>query len=331
MRRAPRFWWSPAPDARALLLAPLGSLYGAVTARRMARPGARVGVPIVCIGNFVVGGAGKTPTAIALARALQAAGETPFFLTRGYGAPAPLCAPARVDLARHGYAQTGDEPRLLAAVAPTIVAHDRAAGARLAVEQGASVIVMDDGMQNPLLHKDFTIAVVDGATGVGNGLCVPAGPLRAPLAAQTPFVDAAILIGESPQAAMREIFPAAVAARLVPAPDAAAALAGRRTLAFAGIGRPDKFFETVLESGATLVGTRAFPDHHPFTASDLEELRARARALEATLVTTEKDLVRLPDAGDVLSLPVTLATNPPSAIAALAAAALRKARGPAAG
>lgn len=191
--RSPEFWWRPRPGAPARLLQPFGWLYGAVTRLRMCRRGADAGIPVICVGNFVAGGAGKTPTAIALAALLRSLGETPFMLTRGYGGA--LAGPIEVE-PRHGPRDVGDEALLLAAQARTIVARERAAGASLAKRLGASVIVMDDGLQNPSLAKDLRIAVVDGASGVGNGLCVPAGPLRAPLAGQFAATDAILMIGD---------------------------------------------------------------------------------------------------------------------------------------
>ena len=176
---APRFWARERPGLAARALAPLGALYGLATARRMARPGTRVDAPVICVGNYVVGGAGKTPTAIAVARLLQSAGERVAFLSRGYGG-APRAAPTRVDPQLHGALAVGDEPLLLARVAPCWVGADRVAAAREAIADGASALVLDDGLQNPALAKDYAIAVIDGEAGFGNGLCFPAGPLRAP-------------------------------------------------------------------------------------------------------------------------------------------------------
>jgi tetraacyldisaccharide 4'-kinase len=190
--KAPDFWWRE-PGLAAQALAPLSRLYGAIAAHRMARPGVRAAVPVICVGNVTVGGAGKTPTALALAAMLAEMGRRPFVLMRGYGGRLP--GPVRVEPERHGPADVGDEALLLARAAPTIVSRDRPTGAALAVAQGADVILMDDGLQNPSLAKDLTLAVFDGAVGVGNGLCLPAGPLRAPLAAQWPRIDAAIVIG----------------------------------------------------------------------------------------------------------------------------------------
>jgi len=309
--RAPAFWWKEGPTLTARLLWPFGAIYGALTARRMNRAGADCGPPVICIGNFVAGGAGKTPTAIAVAQALLAMVRKPVFLSRGYGSQA--AAPRLVDRARDRAADVGDEPMLLAAVAPCIVSADKLAGARACVAAGADVIVMDDGLQNPALTKALRIAVVDGAVGVGNGLCVPAGPLRAPLGAQWPHVDALVVIGEGePGEALARAAQAlgkpVLRGVLAPDPGMAMGLAGREVLAFAGIGRPEKFFDTLRALGAEIIETEAFPDHHAFTPREIAGLQARAKRRGAALVTTEKDAVRLgPAAEQLLTLPVRLA------------------------
>src|SRR5882724_7860421 len=238
--RSPGFWWKE-PGIASALLSPFAAIYGSIAARRLAQTGARAGVPVICVGNPTVGGAGKTPAAIAIARLLMAAGERPMFLTRGYGGR--LAGPVMVE-AGHSATQVGDEPLLLARVAPAIVAQDRSAGARLAVESGARVIVMDDGFQNPALAKDFSILVVDGSRQIGNGRVIPAGPLRAPLAPQFARADAILIVGAGSDA-----LPLGIPAGLpvfhgVLEPDAGTvkSLAGRKVLAFAGIGAPEKFF-----------------------------------------------------------------------------------------
>ena len=312
--RDPGFWWR-SDAAAARLLAPAAAVYGFVAARRMAQPGWRASVPVLCIGNFTVGGSGKTPTAIAVAKLLTAAGRRPFFLSRGYGGG--LAGPVRVDA--QGAAAVGDEPLLLAPVAPTIVARDRPAGARAAIAAGAKVIVMDDGWQNPSLAKDLVIAVLDGRRGVGNGRVFPAGPLRAPLASQLQHADALLVIGPAGPAAAPAIAAAdqrrlpRFAGDLVPDPAAVAKLTGIRALAFAGIADPDKFFATLDASGITLAACRGFPDHHRYTADEIARLMADAAAQRLTLVTTEKDLARLagdPAARDLaaraVALPVSL-------------------------
>jgi tetraacyldisaccharide 4'-kinase len=298
--REPAFWWRAA-GLKTGLLAPLAAVYGGIAGARMRRAGGRADVPVICIGNLTVGGAGKTPTVLAVARMLIAAGERPFFLTRGYGGS--LAGPLRVDAARHRAAEVGDEPLMLARIAPTVVAHDRVAGATIAERDGATVIVMDDGFQNPSLAKDFSLIVIDAGRGIGNGRVLPAGPLRAPLAVQFDRADAVLMIGEgAPPASALE---AAIAQRNLPlyrgrmVPDAAgvAALADKRVLAFAGIGDPGKFFASLAASGIKAAATRGFPDHHRFTRAEAHALCEDAERAGLTLVTTEKDLARM--TGDI--------------------------------
>ncbi|PZU94615.1 MAG: tetraacyldisaccharide 4'-kinase [Chelatococcus sp.] len=324
--RAPGFWWLPEPGPLARLLQPLGVLYGAATLARMRRPGLAIGVPVICVGNFVAGGAGKTPTALALCALLAGRGETPFILSRGYGGR--LAGPVEVDPAGHGAADVGDEPLLMARSARTIVARDRPAGAALARSLGASVIVMDDGLQNPSLAKSLRLAVVDGAGGAGNGLCLPAGPLRAPLAGQFGLTDAVILIGEGvageavAAAARRRDLPV-LTARLEPPAPVRAALRGRRVVAASGIGRPEKFSATLRDAGAEIVAERVFADHHAYSAGDVTALLAEARAGDCVIATTEKDATKLAplwpesEAARLLVVPVALSFAQPERIARL--------------
>ncbi len=303
----PPAFWSRPPGLAAALLAPLGALYGAAGRVRQAwaRPwGAPV--PVVCVGNLVLGGAGKTPVALAIARTLTAAGLAPHFLTRGYGGR--LAGPVRVDPALHDAEAVGDEPLLLAAEAPAWVARDRAAGARAAVAGGAGAIVMDDGFQNPYLRKDLSLVVVDGAAGLGNGAVFPAGPLRETVRCGMARADAVVVMGEDRAGIGRRLAAAVpgrpplpvLRARLVPEPEAAR-LRGAAVLAFAGIGRPEKFFATLEALGATLVGRYGFPDHHRYSPDELMRLAERAAALNARLVTTAKDHVRLPAAARAMA------------------------------
>ncbi|TFZ57956.1 tetraacyldisaccharide 4'-kinase [Methylorubrum sp. Q1] len=293
--RPPGFWSRPPTHPFARLLAPAGRVYGGLTANRMDRPGAAPPCPVLCVGNFTLGGAGKTPTALALVRLLRDLGRTPALLSRGYGGR--LAGPLVVDPVRHAAAEVGDEPLLLARAAPTIVARDRPAGARLCAASGADVIVMDDGLQNPSLTKTLALAVVDGGAGLGNGLPFPAGPLRAPLARQWPHVAGLVLVGEG---APGEATATAAESRDLPVyrahlvPEAGPDWSGRRVVAFAGIGRPQKFFETLRGLGAEIVAERAFADHHPYRPGDWAALSALAAREGARLVTTEKDAVRLP-------------------------------------
>lgn len=305
--RTPGFWRDP-PALEARLLQPVGALYGAITAARMRRDGQRATLPVICIGNFTAGGAGKTPTALAVARMLAEMGERPAFLTRGHRGG--LAGPVVVDPARHDFRDVGDEPLLLAQAATTVLSRDRPAGARLCAKLGASVVVMDDGLQNPSLRKDLRLVVVDGGAGVSNGFCLPAGPLRAPLEAQWPFVDALIVMGEGKagealaeeaRARGKPVFEA----RLAPDPEVAARLANERVLAFAGIGRPEKFFATLEQRGARIVQREAFPDHHPFTVGEIANLRERAARDGLMLVTSCKDLVRIAHSEGIVALPVS--------------------------
>ncbi|MGP9821395.1 tetraacyldisaccharide 4'-kinase [Salinarimonas sp. NSM] len=324
--RAPGFWTAATPSLRARLLAPAGAVYGAVAARRIARPGARAALPVICVGNFTAGGAGKTPTALALAALLAQSGLAAAFLTRGHGGRART--PLLVDPARHDHRVVGDEALLLARARPTIVSRDRVAGAAMAAETGADVIVMDDGLQNPTLAKDLAFAVVDGETGVGNGLCLPAGPLRAPLRAQWPRVDALVLMGRgAPGARLAEEARArgkpVFQARLAPEPALADRLDGTRVLAFAGIGRPDKFFRTLEDCGASVVERVALPDHHVYRRGEAEALLAHARTRGLVPVTTEKDAARLPALEGLLALPVAARFEDVEGVGALLAARLR--------
>jgi tetraacyldisaccharide 4'-kinase len=300
---------------QSILLSPLASLYGAVAGARLLRSGTRVGVPVVCIGNPTVGGAGKTPLAITVARLFATAGMHPVFLTRGYGGS--LAGPLLVDPKKHRSEQVGDEPLLLARIAPAVVGRDRVAGASLAISAGASVIVMDDGFQNPSLQKDVSILVVDARRQIGNGQVLPAGPLRAPLGAQLARADALVIVGSggSPalEAAARRAGVAVFGARLAADAAALSALREKRLLAFAGIGDPEKFFATLRNASLLVVRTRAFADHHRYSPSETAALCRAAEREELTLVTTEKDWARLPDEGPSAELkmrtkvlPVTL-------------------------
>jgi tetraacyldisaccharide 4'-kinase len=291
----PAFWYRPSSWISRLLL-PLGALYGAVAGRRLQRQGLDAGIPVLCVGNYHVGGAGKTPAVLALAKMLRELGETPVVLSRGYGGR--LRGPIKVDAERHVAADVGDEPLMMARTVPVVVARDRVDGVALARSQGASVILMDDGFQNPAIAKDASLIVIDGERGLGNGYVFPAGPLRAPLQAQFERTDALIVVGDGPAA---KAVAAAVAARgkpvlsahLKPHDGSVASLRGRRALAFAGIGDPARFFRTLRASGVDVVGERAFADHHPFSKGEIETLVAEAKRDGLTLVTTEKDLARL--------------------------------------
>ncbi len=304
--RAPEFWQVRGPTA--CLLAPLGAVIAAAGAlrRRLVTP-ERVSVPVICVGNLVVGGAGKTPVTLALVALLRDLGVTAHVLSRGYGGS--LAGPARVDPAIHDASMVGDEPLLLAAHAPTWVSRDRAAGAHAAIAAGAAVIVMDDGLQNPDLVHDWDIIVIDGGFGFGNGRLMPAGPLREPIAAGVARARFAVIIGEDRHGSAAALSELQILTARIAAAGGGGDWAGRRVLGFARIGRPDKFFDTLRELGAILVDAVGFADHHPYAPGELDDMRRRAGALNAALVTTEKDFVRLP-AGTrdgITALPVRLA------------------------
>jgi tetraacyldisaccharide 4'-kinase len=253
-------------------------------------------VPVVCVGNLVAGGAGKTPVALALALRLARHGAAVHIVTRGYGGR--LGGPVRVDPARHDFTAVGDEALLLAERAPCWVARDRAHGVRAAVAAGAAVVILDDGYQNPAIVKTASLLVVDDAYGFGNGRVIPAGPLREGLARGLARADAVVLLGTD--ASSRDPRTLGIGATLLPVipavlrPVAGDRLAGERLLAFAAIGRPEKFFATLRELGAELVETRSFPDHHPFRAGEIDELLRAAERARACLITTAKDIVRVP-------------------------------------
>ncbi len=312
MIKAPAFWWDTAPGLAARLLAPFGLIHGFIAARRMARPGSHAGVPVICIGNLTLGGSGKTPVAMHVAQRLLARGERPMFLSRGYGAR--VTQPVMVGPG-HGAADVGDEPLLLARVARTIVAPDRLAGAILAREAGASVIIMDDGLQNSSLHKDLSLAVIEGGTGFGNGMVFPAGPLRAPVDCPRGHVDAAIVIGDGQaglNASARLGDMPVLMGRLTPRADVAARLSGQSVIAMAGIGLPDKFVRTLADCGARVVGTHFVADHASYRTNELMTLGTHAAAIGALVATTEKDMARLgsqvpPDLAErLIVVPVTL-------------------------
>jgi tetraacyldisaccharide 4'-kinase len=280
-------------------------LYGTIARMRLSRGGRRAVAPVVCIGNPTVGGAGKTPMALAVARMLREAGEQPIFLTRGYGGA--LAGPVLVEPKQHFALDVGDEPLLLAGVAPTVVARDRVAGARSAVAAGATVIVMDDGFQNPGLHKDVSLLVVDERRGIGNGRVIPAGPLRVPLAAQLARAHAFVAVGAPSGAAevraqARKCNLPVFQAHLQPEKDFIAALGPGRVLAFAGIGDPEKFFTSLSDAGISVAATQSFPDHHRYTRAQAQALCKQAADDGLILVTTEKDLARMRGDDEVAEL-----------------------------
>ncbi|MEL6607555.1 MAG: tetraacyldisaccharide 4'-kinase [Pseudomonadota bacterium] len=326
--RTPDFWY-PVPDAaqtggdlRRMALAPLGTLYAAATARRVRRaPDIRPGCPVICVGNINAGGTGKTPTVIALTDLLRSMGRTPIVVTRGYGGSAQ--GPLLVDPGSHAADMVGDEPLLIAAFGPVIVAKDRAAGAAMAQDHG-DVILLDDGHQNPGVAKDLSLVIVDAARGFGNGAVIPAGPLREPIPAGLARADALVSLGTSraqdhfAQRWGEHVSVPHLTAKLDILPTGMP-WQGMRAMAFAGIAHPKKFFDTLEGLGVTLMRAEALGDHQPLTTALMKRLEIEAQALGAQLVTTEKDAVRLPDSfrARVLTLPVRLRFDDEAALTQL--------------
>lgn len=321
--KAPDFWGKSKWHPMALLLAPLGGLYGRIGARRLKRGAwAKVDVPVICVGNINAGGVGKTPTVIALAGFLAECGHQPHVVSRGYGGRET--GPLQVNEMAHNAAQVGDEPLLMAAFAPTWVAKDRLAGAQAAIAAGADVILLDDGFQNPALYKDMALIVVDAAVGFGNGRVLPAGPLREPVATGLARGAAIVSIGTAKaQAALSQRWPMVddlprLKAELQPL-QMGIDWAEQRVIAFAGIGRPEKFFKSLAQAGAEIVAAHSFADHAPYTAAALQRLLKESHQKGAQLVTTEKDAARLPARfrPEVIAFPVRLVFEEEAKLAAL--------------
>ncbi len=332
------FWWYRKKGALALALAPLGRIYGRLAERRFAEVAPyRSSLPVICVGNFTAGGGGKTPTAIAIASLLKALGAKPAFLTRGYGGTSE--GPVFVSKGQSAEG-VGDEPLLLVEAAPTMVAADRVAGAKAIEATEADAIVMDDGFQNPSLAKDLSLVVVDAWAGIGNGLVMPAGPLRAPFPVQMARAGALVVIGDGGRAAplieafAREGKPV-IRARMVPRQDRRW-LTVLPVIGFAGIARPSKFFDTLRGNGARLIDARSYPDHYRYGERQARSLLKEAKDYNAMLVTTEKDWVRLPDddGSDAAELKhrsrpfaIAIEFDDVAAVKELLAAAMGKARG----
>jgi tetraacyldisaccharide 4'-kinase len=285
----PEFW--ARPGLVSSLLQPLAWTYalGARTRERWTRSW-HAPVPVICVGNLVAGGAGKTPVTLSLAARLAGRGRAVHILSRGYGGS--LAGPVRVDPERHSASEVGDEPLLLAEAAPCWVARDRVAGAKAAVASGAGLLLLDDGLQNPRLAKDLSLLVVDGGYGFGNRRVLPAGPLREPIAPGLARADAVVLMGED-GAGIAPLLRAKTVLKARLEAQNGEDLAGQAVVAFAGIARPEKFFASLEAAGARVVARHRFADHHRYGAGELARLRAAAAAAGARLVTTTKDLARL--------------------------------------
>ncbi|NQU56654.1 MAG: tetraacyldisaccharide 4'-kinase [Rhodospirillales bacterium] len=307
--QAPDFWQHGKGGLRAQLLAPLGWIYGFATKTKLATTKPWVSsVPILCVGNLVAGGAGKTPVALDLGKRLLAKGKTVHFLSRGYGGCEK--GPLLVDSDVHDHARVGDEPLLLAGLAPTWISRERKPGCVAAAQAGADLIIMDDGFQNPYIAKNFSIIVVDGGFGFGNAKMIPAGPLREEISTGLARADSCVVIGEDTAGAYDMISGCGLlplSATLVASP-LPKGISEAPVIAFAGIGRPEKFFNTVSEMGCRVVSTVPFPDHHAYNDADIASLREIAEKSGARLLTTQKDAQRLPASfiDDVMVVAVTL-------------------------
>lgn len=290
--RAPGFWWQSGISIPAIALSPFSLLYRIVAELRMSMTvPKKADIPVLCIGNPTVGGAGKTPTTITLVKMLRNQGFRPVILTRGYGGR--LKGPVLVDLKHHESRDTGDEPLLLSRHAPVVVSADRAVGAKLASHHG-DIIVMDDGFQNPSLFKDFSLLLIDGPAGIGNGFCLPAGPMRMGLAPQIAAADAMLIIGQDDHGLTERVRKrGALVLHGTIGGNPPAALRGERLVAYSGIGRPAKFFDTLDEAGLNTVARIPFPDHHEFRDGEADALIEHAARENALLVSTEKDCARL--------------------------------------
>jgi tetraacyldisaccharide 4'-kinase len=322
--RAPEFWHAP-PSVAAALLIPLGLVWnGAGILRRAVTHPYRAPVPVICVGNLVAGGSGKTPVVLSLLELIAGSGTAVHAITRGYGGR--LAGPVQVDPTRHDAASVGDEALLLVRRAPCWVARDRAAGCREAAAAGADIIVLDDGFQNPGVAKDLSFLVIDAGYGFGNGRLIPAGPLRESVKAGLARTDAIVLIGDGePPDAVRAARQPVLRADFEPVD--AARFRGVRVAAFAGIGRPAKFFASLRRIGAEIVAARPFPDHHRFSLAEIAGLRRDAERAGALLVTTAKDWFRLPAASraGIGKFEIELRWRDPAALSELLAPVLRSA------
>lgn len=332
---APPFWWQK-PSIFAFALAPVAYFYGRVAGiRMMSEPSGNVPVPVICVGNFVTGGAGKTPTVQMLTRFVRKAGRNPGILSRGHGGA--INSATVVKLERHNAHDVGDEALLHAALATTVVSPDRPEGATLLVEQGCDFIIMDDGFQNPGLEKDYNLVVIDAKRGIGNGFTMPAGPMRVPLKTQMLKADGIMVIGDEDGAdkiirraarAAKPIFHASISVI------GKTKIKGMKALAFAGIADPSKFFDTLKNNKVKVEDNQAFGDHHVFLADECRDLMERAEKSDLQLMTTTKDMARLKDMGDdqnklaEASMPIMIELKPddPGMLERIVTTAIERAR-----
>lgn len=308
--KSPEFWKRGRGGWKSFLLRPAAWMYRLGVRLSRVSLSVKASAPVICIGNVVAGGAGKTPVAIAVGQYLISAGLNVQYLSRGYGGIEQ--GPHQVDVEVDQASRVGDEPLLLSRIAPTWVAKSRVEGAQSSCDAGADVIVMDDGLQNLSLHKDISLCVIDGSFGLGNGQIMPSGPLRETLANALKKSNAVVVVGADKadvEKAVGSISPEMpiLKAALMPQ-NTSSGLAGQRVHAFAGIGHPDKFFETLYELGCEVRKTTSFADHHAFKESDISNLVAAAQSDNALLLTTEKDYVRLDQkwSESITVLPVSL-------------------------
>lgn len=295
---APPFWWKK-NSWQGYALSPISYLYGRVAAKRMdMSASAEVNVPVICVGNFIVGGAGKTPTVHMIAKYARQKGFEVGILSRGHGGA--ITSPTVV-VEKHKARDVGDEALLHAEISTTVIASNRAAGAALLIEKGCTLIIMDDGFQNPSLHKDFCLVLVDAKRGLGNGFTMPGGPMRVPFKHQLIYTDAVLVTG-SGDAAEYAIRRAARAGKPIFHSETKAIgltkFKGQKALAYAGIADPSKFFDTLESIGVEVVDKQPFGDHHVFLEEECADLIDRARTQDLQLFTTQKDAARLNGTGE---------------------------------
>ncbi len=285
--KTPSYWQNK--NIVSSLLTPIGLCYGVLTALRLKfKKGFKSPVPVICVGNITAGGVGKTPVSIALSQILKSQGKNPFFISRGYGGK---LNGVLVDLNKHTPDQVGDEPLMLAAVAPTVIAHDRGIAAQIAVQNGADVLIMDDGFQNPTLQKDVSFLVFNGELGIGNGKIIPAGPLRESLQAGLKRADAVIFIGKDKNSLLPKLHKPVFRADII---EEKPQHAETKVIAFAGIGYPQKFYHSLEKCGLTIANAYSFPDHHFYTKAELKNIIKKASKKNVPIYTTSKDFVKIP-------------------------------------